>query len=321
MNLPTTPLSPIQRALHALDFVFILRPTQFFPLWATMFAGIALGANVEFFSPHPFPATAILSSMLCAGHIYLFNQIIDRENDAVNKKLFILESGVVSLRAAWIEGIMLVVLSLALAWTVSNEFFYVVLFSTALGLAYSFLGLMNRPIISAAMNASGGVTTFLAGAYAVPPSETSFFQLLFFSLPFGLAWAAVFVLVTLPDVEGDRQFGKRTLAVHYGVSVTLLTALVLDALALAVAIATLNAYVIATIGLSALVSLPLFWQTWKRRQADEIFLPVKYSMLCLAITTACFLPLSLALAAFTFFACKFYYGARFGLDYPNFGKK
>lgn len=310
-------------ALFALDYVFILRPTHFFPLWATFFAGYVTASASDAFTLSPFPLLAFLVSTFTAGHIYLFNQIADVDTDRINGKLFILADGYVRLPIIWAEGVALLFLSLGLAWLVSLEFFLTVLFSTALGLSYTFLGFMNRPMLSLAMNGVGGAVTFIAGVYAAASSALaargiSFWEILFWSLPHLLAYSAVSALVTVPDMEGDKRSGKQTVALEYGVQRTLRVALLADALALLFALLTLNWHCIFTIGVAALCSLPLFWQTARRADGSAIFAPVKYSMLALTLSVSLFFPPLLLLVALNFFVCKAYYRARFGVDYPNF---
>lgn len=309
--------------LLALDYVFILRPTHFFPLWATFFAGYVTASQSPVFSTSPFPFLAFLVSTFTAGHIYLFNQIADVETDRINRKLFILADGYVRLPVIWAEGIVLVLLSLGLAWLISLEFFLTVLFSTALGLSYTFLGFMNRPILSLVMNSVGGAVTFVAGVYALEPSALaargiSFWQILFWSLPHLLAYAAVSALVTLPDMDGDARCGKQTVALEYGVRWTLQFAFLADALALLLSLLTLNWHCIFTIGVAALCSLPLFWYAARHQDASKIFAPVKYSMLALTLSVSIFLPPLLLLVILNFLACKAYYRSRFGVNYPNF---
>lgn len=307
----------------ALDYVFILRPTHFFPLWATFFAGYVTASQSPVFSTSPFPFLAFLVSTFTAGHIYLFNQIADVETDRINRKLFILADGYVRLPVIWAEGIALLFISLGLAWLVSLEFFLTVLFSTALGLSYTFLGFMNRPILSLAMNSVGGAVTFIAGVYAVEPSVLmlhgiSFWEILFWSLPHLLAYSAVSALVTVPDMEGDQQCGKQTVALEYGVHWTLQFAFIADALALLLSLLTMNWHCIFTIGVAALCSLPLFWYAAQHQDASKIFAPVKYSMLALTLCVSLFFPPLLLLVTLNFLACKAYYRSRFGVNYPNF---
>lgn len=314
---------PAARWLYWLDYLFLLRPTQFFPLWATYFSGYVTAEESPLFTVQRFPWLAFLAITLTAGHIYLFNQIVDRECDKVNGKLFILADGFVSIPAAWAEGIGLVGGALVLAWAVSPEFFYSVLALSIIGLSYSFLGLMNRPILSLVLNSLGGGVAFCAGVYSVPPvaSEAlSIWNVGWWSVPHIFAYAAVSALVTLPDREGDAAFGKRTVAVHYGVHATLRLAVLFDALALLAALLTFNLYVIGTIGLTALVSLPAFWKTMQQGSGTEIFAPVKLAILTLTLLVALFLPALLLLVGLNFAACKAYYCYRFGLNYPNFQK-
>lgn len=307
--------------IRLLDYVFVLRPTQFFPLWMTMLSGYAMASGTGLFSTEPLPYFAILLLTLNFGAGFIFNQIVDRENDRHNNKLFLISHDHITLQSAWIEGILLTLVSFAGGYFVSIPFMLSAICFTGIGILYNFLGFMNRPILGAAMNFSGGLISFISGAYAASADEQSFYQLLFFSLPYGFAWAAVYVLVTLPDLEGDRKFGKRTAAVHYGIKTTLTAALVLDGLALQFAGMTKEPVILLTVGSAALISFPLFWKVLKEMNPKEIFAPVKYSMLFLAAGVAIYLPQFLILILGNYMACRFYYRRRFGLNYPNLEKK
>ncbi|NTW50937.1 MAG: UbiA family prenyltransferase, partial [Chlorobiales bacterium] len=234
--------------IRLLDYLFVLRPTQFFPLWMTMLSGYALASGSTLFSFEPLPILAILLLTLNFGAVFVFNQIVDRENDFHNNKLFLISHNHIPLKLAWIEAIIITLISVVSGYWVSVPFMLCALGFTGVGILYNFIGFMNRPILGAAMNFSGGVIFFISGAYAVQTGAYSFYQLLFFSLPYGFAWAAVYLLVTLPDIEGDRKFGKRTAAVHYGIKPTLTAAFVLDGLALVSSILTFELVIISTVG-------------------------------------------------------------------------
>jgi 4-hydroxybenzoate polyprenyltransferase len=307
--------------IRLLDFIFVLRPTQFFPLWITMLCGYALTTGTPFFSFEPLPILAILLMSINFGSIFIFNQIADRETDFQNNKLFLISHDHIPLWQAWVEGIALTLISIVGGYWISVPFMLSALSLTTIGVLYSFAGLMSRPMTALAINFLGGVVVFLSGAYAVQTDSYLVYQLLFFSLPYGCAWGAVSLLVSLPDLEGDRTFGKRTWAVHYGIQSTLTAAVVMDGLALILAVSTMEKAIISSVGVSALFSLPLFWKTRKEMNPNEIFLPVKFSMVFLAVGVLIFLPLTFVLLALNFAACKFYYHRRFGLDYPTFKKK
>jgi 4-hydroxybenzoate polyprenyltransferase len=316
-------LRPLAHRIVMLDSVFILRQTHFFPLWATFFSGYVTASQSALFSISPFPFLACLVATLTAGHVYLFNQLADIETDKINGKLFILADSRVSRPIIWAEGIVLIFLSLGLSWLVSPEFFLTMVFANAIGLSYTFLGIMNRPIPSLVTNSLGGCAAFLAGAYSVDTSiltanGLSFWDLMFWSLPHTFAYAAVSALVTLPDMPGDAQCGKQTIALAYGVQRTLQIALFSDALALFSSLLTMNWHCIFTIGLAALISLPLFWRTARHGDSTKIFVPVKYSMLALTLSVSLFFPPLLLLVVLNFFACRAYYRSRFGVNYPNF---
>lgn len=336
-----------------LDYIFVLRPTQFFPLWATMLSGYlhalsqiqrapALSPAAGFAALTPvsdllwlwqLPVLPMLWLTLNVGAIYVFNQIADKENDNFNDKLFFISHGEMPVWAAWAEGVFLTLLSLVAAWHLSMPFFLCIVASTFVGVGYN-TGLMNRPVPAALMNFSGGIVAYFSGVTAAGFSATAFFggdalsspsfssllsQLssLLPSLPYGLGWMAGYLLVTLPDREGDKKFGKLTFAVRYGVAPTLLAAALSATLSLGIAVAVQDGLMIAAMS----VGVPLFWQVYWAGNDEAIFAPVKFSMLLHALIVTLYLPLFFFLILATFLACKLYYRYRFDIDYPTFKKR
>ncbi|ACF13096.1 UbiA prenyltransferase [Chloroherpeton thalassium ATCC 35110] len=306
----------MQLLLRALDYVFLLRPTLMFPVWITMMCGFAVRTEPDFFTNSPLPYFALLLFSLSAGTTYIFNQIADRESDFHNNKLFLLSHHHISLTAAWIEAVLLTLFSLVLSTSISMAFFWVQVAVVVAGICYSFFGFMSHPALGLLINFLGGIFSFLGGYFAIPDFQSDLFDQLMLSLPYGFAWGAVYLLVSIPDVAGDKKFGKNTIAVVHGEKRAMFDAFLLVLIAALLGALTQNFYVLITVGLSGLISTPYFFKVFADGDLSKISTPVKLSMLLLSFALFFSYPMLLALLAATVLLSRFYYQKRFGLKYP-----
>ncbi|NUO83833.1 UbiA family prenyltransferase, partial [candidate division KSB1 bacterium] len=113
----------MKRFVKIFDYVFVLRPTLFFPVWTVYAAGyfayhrFALGDTHG--ATHGMPEDSLLLLFfltLLMGSGYILNQLCDVETDARNNKLFLIAQRHVPRVAAWGEMLLLLVLGLAVAW-------------------------------------------------------------------------------------------------------------------------------------------------------------------------------------------------------------
>jgi 4-hydroxybenzoate polyprenyltransferase len=318
-----------------LDYFFVLRPTQFSLLWTTIMLG-AVSARIYnqdiWQALHEIPshwfdfsksgamALVLLSGSLNIGAAFLFNQIIDKDNDAFNNKLFFLAKGYISIRAAWIEAVLISVASIAIAYFVSAEFFFVALASLVIGGLYSLppFEWMKRPILGILLNFVGGIVAFMGGWYTqLSFHDTTFWTVCRESLPISFGWAWLYLVVTLPDIEGDRTFGKITFPVRYGIRPTLVLTFLL--LVSGIGLGLYNGDWLVT-GAS-LLTLPMFLQVLFHPNPKEVFRPIKFSVTFLALGLSVFNPFFFLLILANFIGTRLYFKKRFGIIYPNFSKK
>jgi 4-hydroxybenzoate polyprenyltransferase len=108
-------------------------------------------------------AGAVLFSLI-ASAVYIFNDIADLESDQQHptKKLRPLASGELSIRAAWILGVGLLVIALPLAYLLSPEFLILCLVYFTLNLLYS-ARLKHIPLIDVMVLASFYVLRVISG--------------------------------------------------------------------------------------------------------------------------------------------------------------
>ena len=307
------------------DYLFLMRPTLLFPVWAFLLIGFHRGRFQGLLDLKPIltaPKPLILGFLaysLLMSATYVVNQIYDRETDRQNRKLFLLADGLLPVSGAWRFTVLLVFLSwMGLIPLRSLPQFPQILglwtLSGLLGAAYSVppVRLKARPLWDLLANALGygglNVAFGMALAGPVPP----FFWVQ--TLPYILAVGAVFLLTTLADVPGDRATGARTTGVVLGEARTALLALLLLSSALLVAFRVHCPLVFW----AALASWPLYLATCFRPH-DRRWVPFAFRLsgALFGILVALKFPLFLGLSALTVLAMKLYYRQRFGINYPS----
>lgn len=306
--------------LRILDYLFLLRPTLFFPVWTIFFAGYVSAVSVFRISDwFEIPGSGglwwlLLGITLIAGGTFILNQLQDISNDTHNKKLFLIAEGYVRLKYARYLAVITFLIGLAIG------------FLSGIWTGLMFLGLIitwgylynyppfrwkDRPFMGLIANMLGGFFCFAAGwSFAEPVN----LQLVTRSLPYLLAFGAVALLTMIPDQDGDRTDGKETFPVRFGVAYTTWLA------AGFVILAFLGGYYLRdwVITISAAVSMPLFVQTAVTETESASLKAIRYSVLFLSLMICAKLPLYFLLVLITYFLARYYYRERFDLNYPTF---
>ncbi|MGH8004697.1 MAG: UbiA family prenyltransferase, partial [Limisphaerales bacterium] len=235
-----------------LDYFFAARPVLFMPVWtvALLGAGQAAGHRISGET-----AGSLLFALACLfGAVYLINQIFDRESDRINNKGFFLSREIVSVPEAVVLAIGLNLAALAVALLSSGYAFVLFVVIVILGIIYSAppFRLKDRAWagLLANMLAHGSIVYLVGAGW----NENLDWRFLLRSLPYFFAVGAIYLNTTLPDVEGDRQAGKKTVAAAYGGRFAQALALVFVLIASGVAIYTRDFDFL----LPAVLSLPLF---------------------------------------------------------------
>jgi 4-hydroxybenzoate polyprenyltransferase len=309
-------------AARPIDYVFLMRPAALVPLWIFYFAGygLARSAAVAPGSPAfgPFGLTTggivgllAMTAALAGG--YLLNQVVDREGDRLNRKLFLLSDGVVPLRHVWIQFGVLWTLAAALSLLMPWSFRWLAAASAVLCVTYSL-----RPVHAKARfpldlvwNGVGfGGLSAAAGWAAAAPLTPAVVG------PCGcyaLAVAGIIASTTVPDVEGDRASGLNTTAVALGERGASALALALVAAAALVGgvVRELPGFLASAASLPLLLRAHLTRARPDRTGANQIAVAV----FAVAVAARSLYPLVL-LAAVTVLS-RAYYDRRFGLTYPD----
>ncbi len=302
------------------DYVFVLRPTLFFPVWTVYAAG--------YFAYHRFAPAGMNGATrsmawdsiwllgfltLLMGSAYILNQICDRETDARNRKLFLIAHQHIPLPVAWGEMIALAALGMFAAYwhSAAMAILFAVIFLCT-GIFYSVAPFQwkDHPFLGLFANASAAVLIFTAGWWSV---ETEALPALRHALPYALAVAAVYLYTTLLDLEGDAGTNKLTFGVKFGWRATILAGAILQWLA------TLAAFWVKdpVILYPALLAAPFFLRASVKQRRCDVSRAIKLPILFLALAI-CFKVWQYVLVlAFVFFFSKWYYQQRFGLKYPS----
>lgn len=305
---------PLPRRAVPADYIFLLRPTILLPVWTFFLLGAAHGDPSG-----GAPPTSLLAGLACftamMGAVYIVNQITDRDSDLANGKLFLIPHGIIGVRAAWIEaGALAAAAVVAAAIILPLSFLVVLLAGLLLGLGYSLepLRLKRRPALDLAASGLGsGVVNTLAGWTATGAP----LQGLLVLAPYPLAVAAVHLLTTLADAEGDAACGLRTSGVALGRSRGTMIAGILMTVSAGTAAAAGNTAAL----ICAVASLPLFMIAARRGGAADgrtVLMPARAATLAYSIAAGVFYPLYLAWAAAVLLLTRLYYRRRFGIRYP-----
>jgi 4-hydroxybenzoate polyprenyltransferase len=312
------------RWLKWFDYVFVARPTLFFPVWTVFLAGF-FSAGMAASNPSPDQATNGVSApatdflpvgialTLLMGGIFVLNQIHDVSSDRANKKLFLVAEGHLSKNAAEKEARLLIGAGLLLGLTagVTPLLLMVGLFAVA-GLLYSVrpYSWKDRPLLGWVANAAGGLFIFTVG-WSLQSGDM--FEGVVRAVPYLFAISAVFLYTTLPDAHGDEASGKVTFSVRFGKKRTLQLGALLEVAALVGAYLTSDPILFYP----ALFTAPVFlWAVYTQEMRD-ILRAVKWSILLLALFVCVTWPAYFLVLVAVYFASKWYYRLRFGIQYPS----
>lgn len=246
------------------------------------------------------------------GAVYILNQIHDLESDRTNKKLFFLADGLVPVKNAWLEAILLMATGIIGTFICSFQLGTLFLIGFVFGYLYSAppFSLKNRHIWGLLSNALGhGSLTFLIG-WCVSSGLSA--KVLFLSLPYFLAVAAVYLNTTLPDIQGDRKVKKFTLGVKLGIPVATRLSVIFVLLALFLA------WIVQDwiFGIAAVLSLPFFVYAALTKKPKGIILSNKMAVLFLTVAAAVFYPWYFIVLIVGFLGTRAYYRSRFNMTYP-----
>ena len=327
----------MKQLFKPLDYFFVLRPTLFYPVWTVFLAGFfvqnkyGVAANNSAASHHFLGTNGIafiwvgLFLTMLMGAVFILNQIMDRKTDNKNQKLFLIAHGYLTHKSAFIESAALIAIAVIFAFIFSIKMGFLFLGILILtGWLYSFepFKLKDRPLFGLVANGLGALLIFFGG-WMIRGVLTQ--ESIIYSIPYVCSVAAVYLLTTLPDVEGDASTQKQTFGVKFGFKTTVYFALFFEVVALVLSFFSKDELMFYP----ALFSLPFFIWASITLKMIEVQRAVKYSILLLTFTICVKWITIYSNAAFSFkyayffllmgvyFLSKIYYKVRFGLTYPS----
>lgn len=294
-----------------LDYIFAARPMLHLPVWSVYL--VSLRVSGDEFGWRDLAMLAALS-LLVAGAYYV-NQVYDQESDRLNAKLGFLQRGYASERSFMVGFIGLSLAGLALSAIVEPLMLAILLQHFVLAWLYSGppLRLKDRPWLGLLVNAwaYGFLIPLIANGLRSPDITAAINWTL--PLYFFAAVTATHVMTTLPDAEGDRAVGKRTLAVILPPGFCKLIAVGSLTIAAAVALhgrhaalAYLAIFSIIIVVISLLMPLP-------RMELAAAKLP----LLLLTLLAGFWYPVYLLFIVALVLATRIYYLKRFQMIYPG----
>jgi 4-hydroxybenzoate polyprenyltransferase len=311
--------------IRILDYLYIARPILFFPGWATMIAGyftatgestsglpILRGIKPEIWNSEIVLAMLMLGAAMGGGAI--LNQLKDIATDRKNQKLFLIGEGFVPVSHAYAESILLILLSLLLSLKLGWPIFVILLIAIfEAGYLYNFppFSLKNYPVRGLFANMAMGGFVFVIGWLMAQPFNT---RMLINVLPFLFFNTALYLLTTLPDIEGDSLSGKITFAVKYGVANTIRGSIVFFSLALITSIILSNGFLFLVL----LVVSPFILWAYIRKTIEAAIIALKMGIFFFSIGICIKFLSFFCLIIAAYIITRFYYKTRLGVDYPNF---
>ncbi len=303
--------------LKALDYLFVLRPTLFFPIWTIALVGAyAAKRYAESWEPLGLWYGTIVFALytLTIGAVYLINNIVDRHNDATNNKVFLVADDYIPPRRAmlYLSGILTLVAILSLSVHTSLFWWFAGIF-LFWGVAYSVkpFSLKDRPIGGVVTSVVSGFGLFGFGWFLYSPMGG--IQVWWHAFPYVLAWTSISMLTTIPDSYGDALDKKETIAVALGHSKTQDYAFLLLILALIFSLLTWD----WVMGISGLLALPFYTLMWRKRDTKSTLKAIRWGVSFLSFSMFVVFPLYFVACFLVFFLARWYYQGRFGLNYPT----
>ncbi len=295
-----------------LDWFFLLRPTLIFPLWTMLLAGHGLVKDHDEIGATRWLIVTISMSALF-GLVYLLNQMRDREGDRRNGKSMLIANDLVSRKTQHVVGILLgIIAPAALIYSGFGHLGYWMIATFAVaGILYNYtpLALERTPVGGVLSGAIGGWLLLQLGEL-IAGRDIGLLR----ELPYILAFSAGCLLTSIPDLEGDRETGKRSFAVAFGERNTALFAGVMVFVAGLIGIFVRDwVVVVPAVACTILIALAL-----KRRDYRLSVAGNKAAIFLLAMGIAIGYPYFLVAMVVYLPIARWYHWNRFGLDYPNF---
>ncbi len=298
-----------------LDLLFAARPLLHLPVWSVYLVSLHYHLDLSGETAGIRDLLVMICLSLLSAGTYYLNQVYDRESDRINGKLAFLERGYLTERELLGGFLVASTAGLLIASSISFVLMVVVSQLFVLGYLYSVppFRLKDRPFWGLVANAYA--YGFLVPLTVMPDLTEHNAGLLGWDSPvyFALAVGSIYLLTTLPDREGDRATGKRTLAAIWPGWAVKGLAMVLMAGAIAVAVRS-GLKELTVIGSIALLFILL--AAWKSSQTGDL-LAAKLPILLLTLLAGWYFPVYLVFVLVLILLTRVYYSRRFNVVYPR----
>ncbi len=281
--------------LHALSRMGDLRPVFDVPLSSKFWYG--------------FLATTFISA-----YIYVLNQIYDRESDRLNRKLFLIADGYISVGEAYVFALLLMLLSFVFGALVGKVFLILLALGAVVGTLYSLppFRFKGRPFLDMLSNALGYAILNVAAGYV--SGGGGIYEGIRATLPYFFAVSALYLNTTVPDIPGDRKARLITTGVLLGPRLTAFLGALFVLLTVLFSLwPRYNPFMLAVGG----ISLPFYLYAALRGEEFPVKLAYRVSGLAFVLLLVLKYPPFLVPALIVLVALKAYYRLRFNLDYPS----
>ena len=195
-------------------------------------------------------AIAVACFILLSGVVYLFNDIIDRGQDRLHpeKRYRPIAAGKVSLPLAWTTALLLLVLTLVVAFSLQRDFGIVAAMYAALNVGYS-LKFKRVVLVDVLIVAAGFLLRALGGALAIEVYISTWFIICTFMLALFLAVVKRRQeIIALEEVAGDHRAILKEYSLPF-----------LDQVISALTAATLVCYALYAMGVGDGKGAPMQW--------------------------------------------------------------
>ncbi|UCD16647.1 MAG: UbiA family prenyltransferase [Candidatus Zixiibacteriota bacterium] len=296
--------------MKIIDFVFAARPMLHLPIW-----------SIFLISNHAISGKSLSLESLCvlvglslmATGAYYLNQISDYPTDLMNRKLGFLQAGFITRRELIAAGAVVSLTASVTAFFIDYRTGTIFILLFLLGYAYSAppLRLKDQPVPGLLANSIGYgllIPLTVPGMLHYPDQSRMYFPVYFF-----LVVSAGYLLTIIPDREGDRGSGKRTLAVLLSDRALIALALVILLMSIAIAL-TVASYVLVAV---SVISTVLLIVAWLVASQMYIMLSCKLPILLLSLLAGYYYPGYLLFLVVLLIVTRLYYRRRFGMVYPR----
>lgn len=322
----------MKKLLKPFDYLFVLRPVQFYAVWAVFLAGFFAQNKFGVAAPQLDSSNSVmpvsdfgliwigLSLTVLMAAVFVINQIMSRDNGGKDKANLIAQ-GRVAPRVALIEAAVLLAVSLGAGFFFSLKVGLLLIAIAVLGgYVYNFkpFSWKDQPLLGLAVNLVGAFLIFGIGWVIRGTIST---DTVVHAIPYLCMMAAIYLYTTLPDSKTAEASDQNSFGKKYGLPTTVYLGIALQV------VATILGFFLndETIFYSAFFAIPFSVWAAVKLKSEDVRRATGYSILLLTIAVLIKYQLQVGsymlffiMLGFYFFA-RFYYRFRFGLDYPRIG--